>query len=485
MDAENRTTVTAVAEAPVKTAELTGNTSRTYKFIKRAFDIVASAVGLILCIPVFVVAGIAIKLEDPKGPVFYHQPRIGMNGKEFTFYKLRSMYTNADAIKASLMDRNEMDGPVFKMKNDPRVTKVGHFLRRTSIDELPQLWNVLRGEMSLVGPRPLPTKEELACSTYQRQRELVKPGLTCYWQVSGRNDVTFHDWVELDLRYIREQSLGTDLNILAKTVAAVVHGGGSILSGSVLLTETKCASFRLPWVLKAALCFPLLQAVPTAGTSESAGTRAETELQKAEPSIGYRFIKRMFDIAVSVIALIVLSPLLLVVFILIFLDDPKGSPIFVQTRVGKDGKEFRFYKFRSMVVNAEAQLDSLMDQNEMDGPVFKIKNDPRITRMGKFIRKTSIDELPQLWNVLRGDMSIVGPRPPVPREVVQYSDYQRQRLSVTPGLTCYWQVRKDRNMCSFDEWVEMDLQYIQDRSIKTDIKIILKTFGAVLGMNGE
>lgn len=237
--------------------------------------------------------------------------------------------------------------------------------------------------------------------------------------------------------------------------------------------------------MKAALCFPLLQAVPTAGTSESAGTRAETELQKAEPSIGYRFIKRMFDIAVSVIALIVLSPLLLVVFILIFLDDPKGSPIFVQTRVGKDGKEFRFYKFRSMVVNAEAQLDSLMDQNEMDGPVFKIKNDPRITRMGKFIRKTSIDELPQLWNVLRGDMSIVGPRPPVPREVVQYSDYQRQRLSVTPGLTCYWQVRKDRNMCSFDEWVEMDLQYIQDRSIKTDIKIILKTFGAVLGMNGE
>ena len=227
MDAENRTTVTAVAEAPVKTAELTGNTSRTYKFIKRAFDIVASAVGLILCIPVFVVAGIAIKLEDPKGPVFYHQPRIGMNGKEFTFYKLRSMYTNADAIKASLMDRNEMDGPVFKMKNDPRVTKVGHFLRRTSIDELPQLWNVLRGEMSLVGPRPLPTKEELACSTYQRQRELVKPGLTCYWQVSGRNDVTFHDWVELDLRYIREQSLGTDLNILAKTVAAVVHGGGA------------------------------------------------------------------------------------------------------------------------------------------------------------------------------------------------------------------------------------------------------------------
>ena len=227
MDAENRSTVTAVAEAPAKTTELTGNTSRTYKFIKRAFDIAASAVGLIICIPVFLIVGIAIKLEDPKGPVFYHQPRIGLNGREFTFYKLRSMYTNADAIKASLMDRNEMDGPVFKMKNDPRVTKVGRFIRKTSIDELPQLWHVLRGEMSLVGPRPLPTKEELACSTYQRQRELVKPGLTCYWQVSGRSDVMFDEWIEMDLQYIREQSIKADVKILAKTVGVVFCGWGA------------------------------------------------------------------------------------------------------------------------------------------------------------------------------------------------------------------------------------------------------------------
>ena len=199
----------------------------------------------------------------------------------------------------------------------------------------------------------------------------------------------------------------------------------------------------------------------------------------------YKFIKRAFDIVASAVGLVVLSPLFLVVSILIVLDDPKGPPFFMQTRVGKDGKEFKFYKFRSMVVEAEAQLGSLMDRNEMDGPVFKIKDDPRITRVGKFIRKTSIDELPQLWNVLKGDMSIVGPRPPVPREVAQYTDHQRQRLSVTPGLTCYWQVRKDRNLCSFDEWVEMDLQYIRERSVWTDLKIIFSTFGAVLGMNGE
>lgn len=225
MDAESRTA--AVTDAVVKTAELTGNTSRTYKFIKRAFDIAASAVGLVICIPVFIVVGIAIKAEDPRGPVIYHQPRIGLNGREFTFYKLRSMYTNADAIKATLMDQNEMDGPVFKMKNDPRVTKVGRFIRKTSLDELPQLWNVLKGDMSLVGPRPLPTAEELACNAYQRQRELVKPGLTCYWQVSGRNDVMFDEWIEMDFRYMQEQSLWTDIKILAKTVGVVVHGGGA------------------------------------------------------------------------------------------------------------------------------------------------------------------------------------------------------------------------------------------------------------------
>lgn len=187
----------------------------------------ASAVGLVLCIPVFLIVGLAIKIEDPKGPVFYHQPRIGLNGREFTFYKLRSMYTNADAIKASLMDRNEMDGPVFKIRDDPRVTKVGRFIRRTSIDELPQLWHVLRGEMSLVGPRPLPTVEELACNAYQRQRELVKPGLTCYWQVSGRNNIMFDEWIELDFKYIREQSLWIDMKILAKTAGAVLGGKGA------------------------------------------------------------------------------------------------------------------------------------------------------------------------------------------------------------------------------------------------------------------
>lgn len=200
---------------------------------------------------------------------------------------------------------------------------------------------------------------------------------------------------------------------------------------------------------------------------------------------GYWAVRRAQDIFFSALALIVLSPLLLVLALLIYIDDPKGSPIFSQLRCGRDGKTFRFYKFRSMCVDAEARLDSLLKENEMDGPVFKIKEDPRITRIGHFIRKTSLDELPQLWNILKGDMSIVGPRPALPREVAQYTDYQRQRLYVTPGLTCYWQIQPNRNALSFEEWLELDLRYIRERSFLVDWKIIFLTVRAVLFGHGE
>lgn len=199
----------------------------------------------------------------------------------------------------------------------------------------------------------------------------------------------------------------------------------------------------------------------------------------------YWRIKRVQDVVLSLIALALLWPLMAIVAVAICIDSPGESPLFIQKRVGKDGKIFNFLKFRSMIPNAEVLLEDLMDKNEMDGPVFKIKNDPRITRIGRFIRKSSIDELPQLINVLAGDMSIVGPRPALPREVEQYCDYERQRLYITPGLTCYWQIQPKRNDMSFAEWVKLDLEYIRDRSFLVDWKIIIKTFGAVLDMNGE
>lgn len=199
----------------------------------------------------------------------------------------------------------------------------------------------------------------------------------------------------------------------------------------------------------------------------------------------YWILRRTQDILFSSLALLILSPLMLFIALAIYVDDPKGSPIFTQIRCGRDGKTFKLYKFRSMCVNAEDKLSELLKVNEKDGPVFKIREDPRITRVGKFIRKTSLDELPQFVNVWKGDMSIVGPRPALPREVAQYDDYQKQRLYVQPGLTCYWQIQPNRDEISFDEWIDLDIKYIKERSFLVDWKIILMTVRVVFCGCGE
>lgn len=209
-------------------------------------------------------------------------------------------------------------------------------------------------------------------------------------------------------------------------------------------------------------------------------TASNYELVDPRRGIIYLFLKRTIDILGSGIGLILLSPIFILVGLAIKVEDPKGKVFFAQERCGKNNKLFKMYKFRSMVSNAEELLDELMDENEMDGPVFKIKEDPRITKIGRFIRKTSIDELPQLYNILVGDMSIVGPRPAIPHEVAEYNDYQRQRLLVKPGLTCIWQV-SGRNSIGFDEWVEMDLEYIEKRNLWMDIKLIFKTVRVLFG----
>ena len=189
------------------------------------------------------------------------------------------------------------------------------------------------------------------------------------------------------------------------------------------------------------------------------------------------FAKRAFDIAVSALALVCLAPVLAVIAIAIRLDSP-GPALFCQRRVGRNGRTFPVLKFRSMYLDAEARLESLRSQNEMSGPVFKLKNDPRVTPVGRFIRKTSLDELPQFWNVLSGEMSVVGPRPPLPREVEQYQSWQRRRLSVKPGITCTWQV-SGRNDIDFDRWMELDLKYIDSWSLWRDFTIVLKTIPAI------
>lgn len=186
--------------------------------------------------------------------------------------------------------------------------------------------------------------------------------------------------------------------------------------------------------------------------------------------------KRCFDVVCAALALVVLSPIILGFLLAIYIEDPKGSPVFKQERVGKGGKVFVFYKMRSMCVDAEAKLEALMQHNQVSGgKAFKIKDDPRITKVGKLIRNTSIDELLQLVNILKGDMSICGPRPPLPAEVAQYSEYEKQRLTVTPGLTCFWQVYPGRHEISFEDWVALDVKYIEERSWGVDLMLIWKT----------
>lgn len=209
--------------------------------------------------------------------------------------------------------------------------------------------------------------------------------------------------------------------------------------------------------------------------------RIKINPSKIESRKGYHFVKRLFDIILSTIGLIVLSPIMGIIAYRIKKED--GGPVFYkQVRVGKNGHQFRMYKFRSMIVNADQLLKKLKNQNEVTGAMFKMKHDPRITKIGQFIRKHSLDELPQLVNVLKGDMSLVGPRPPLPSEVNHYTDYDKQRLYVTPGCTGLWQAT-ERNNVGFDEMVKLDLKYIQRASLYYDLWIIWKTITIIIKPN--
>lgn len=199
----------------------------------------------------------------------------------------------------------------------------------------------------------------------------------------------------------------------------------------------------------------------------------------------YRALKRVQDVFFSLLALIVLSPLMLIVALAIVIDDPKGSPIFTQVRSGIDGKEFRIHKFRSMCVDAEAKLADLKRRTEMNGPIFKQRMTRESPVWGVSSASAASTSCPQLWDILVGSMSIVGPRPPLPCEVAAYTDYERQRLYVRPGLTCIWQIQPNRNDVTFDEWMDMDMRYIRDRSFLLDWKLIFGTVWTVFAGTGE
>jgi lipopolysaccharide/colanic/teichoic acid biosynthesis glycosyltransferase len=197
-----------------------------YRLTKRLIDVAGASAGLVLLLPVFVAVAVAIKIDSP-GPVFFAQVRLGENGRPFRFRKFRSMTASAPMLRPELAPANEAPGPVFKIRQDPRVTRVGRFLRKASIDELPQLWHVLTGEMSLVGPRPPIPEEVERYQSWQTERLAAKPGLTCTWQVSGRSDIHFEDWVRMDIEYVRTRSLWLDAKLILKTIPAVLTGRGA------------------------------------------------------------------------------------------------------------------------------------------------------------------------------------------------------------------------------------------------------------------
>ena len=243
------------------------------------------------------------------------------------------------------------------------------------------------------------------------------------------------------------------------------------------------------FTVRSGIAFDLDATGPVPDVSQDLETiRAAEDL--AGRRAGYRLAKRAFDVAFSALVLVCLSWLFLIIAVAIKLDDPSGPVLFRQRRVGRLGRdgqpaEFDMYKFRSMVPDAEQRLAELKALNEKTSPVFKMHDDPRVTRVGRVLRKTSLDELPQFLNVLKGDISVVGPRPALPKEVATYDAHQRLRLLVKPGITCYWQTRRNRDSITFDEWVDLDLLYIRQCGVKADAKLIVQTVGCVLTAQGS
>ena len=419
--------------------------SLTKSFIRRFIDIILSLFGIILLIPLTIIVFFQNIKHKENGPIFYVQERIGKNGKIFKMYKSRTMVNNADEILENMLKDEEIKKEYEtyrKFRNDPRLTSFGKFLRKTSLDEFPQFINVLKGEMSIVGPRPYLPEEKERMGTYYNYIIQHKPGITGVYQISGIRNLKFDDRLDMDYKYHYRHSFKTDVRIAIITM---------------LITFKR------------------------KGTFEIGG--------KAIDTLGYisrqitLFFKRIIDIIGSLVGIVILIPLTIVVWIVNKLNKEDGPLFYSQERIGKDGKHFKMYKFRSMVVDAEEKLEILLKENEDLRKEFeetrKLKNDPRITKIGKILRKTSLDEFPQFVNVLKGEMSIVGPRAVIDGEIEKFGEHKKEVLSVKPGVTGYW-AANGRSDTSYEERVELETYYANNLSIPLDVTILAKTVVSVV-----
>lgn len=384
------------------------------KMLIRMVDILGALVGILLLIPISIYSFIDNIRNHRKGPLLYAQKRIGKNGKIFRLYKL-----NTDA----------------------------------PLSEFAQFINILFGQLTLVGPRPYTTEEIESMGTYYDIIIKSKPGLTGVFQISGKRSITFAERLDLDLRYVLNQSLLLNFKILLITIFITARQDKQEFYEDVIYNTN---------------------------------TPEKTITQHVAMQMTL-FFKRIIDIVGSIVGIIFLIPLTLIVGFINLICEENGPLFYSQERIGKNGKKFKMYKYRSMVSDADERLEKILAENEDLKKEFlenrKLKNDPRITKMGRFLRKTSLDEFPQFINVLKGDMSLVGPRAVVDDEIELFGNQKDKFLSVKPGITGYW-AANGRSNTTYEERVEMEVYYAEHMSLLLDIKILFKTVLSVLKREG-
>ena len=418
-------------------------------FIKRIVEIFISLIGLIIFVPLAIVVFFQNVKNKDYGKVLYTQERIGKNGKIFKMYKFRTMVNNADEILENMLKDDEIRAEYEKyrkLRNDPRVTKFGKILREKSLDEFPQFINILKGEMSIVGPRPYLPEEKERMGKYYNYIVQHKPGLTGVFQISGRERVAFSERLDMDLRYHYRKTFFVDLKIALITMLVTLRRKKTYNVGELTLDT-------LGYISRG---FTL-------------------------------FIKRIIDIIGAIVGIVILIPLTVAVWIGNRICKDKGPIFYSQERIGKNGKIFKMYKFRSMVVGADEVLQELLEKDEEANKEYsefkKLENDPRITKFGNFLRKTSLDEFPQFINVLKGEMSIVGPRAYLIREKEDMGNTYDTIIRCKPGITGLWQVN-GRSSVNFKTRLDMDVEYYKKYSTTLDLEILFKTISAVLNKNG-
>ena len=417
--------------------------------LRRSIDIILALIGLILLIPLTIIVFFQNLKHKDFGPVFYTQERIGKKGKIFKMYKFRTMVKNADEILEAMLQNEEIKKEYEtyrKFKNDPRLTSFGKFLRKTSLDEFPQFINVLLGDMSIVGPRPYLPEEKERMGEYYKYIISHKPGLTGVYQISGLRNLRFSDRLDMDYKYHYRKSFVTDFKIAVITLLVTLRRKGTFEIGGKAIDTISYLSRQITL-----------------------------------------FFKRIIDIIGAIVGIAILIPLTVVVFIGNRLCKDKGPLFYSHERIGKDGKHFKMYKFRSMVIGADKILKTMLENDEELRKEFeetrKLRNDPRITKMGNILRKTSLDEFPQFINVLKGEMSLVGPRAVIDGEIELFGEHKEEVLSVKPGVTGYW-AANGRSDTSYDERVEMETFYANNMSLPLDVEILAKTVISVVKKEG-